>query len=68
MKAKVTSNNTLNENGNDRLHKVLINNMNVFDNKLRKCNSYIHTFQVTDQTPFNRKCRIIPLSLVHKRL
>ena len=38
----------------------------MFDNRLGKCNSYTHIFEVTDKTPFNHKCRTIPSSLIDK--
>jgi len=66
MKNKVMSNQTLNKDEKDRLYKILMKNKKVFSNKLGKCNSYIHKFQVTDVTPFNHKCRPIPSSLIDK--
>ena len=66
MKAKVISNHMLNEQENERLYQVLIKNKKVFDNRLGKCNSYTHMFEVTDKTPFNHKCRTIPSSLIDK--
>jgi hypothetical protein len=45
---------------------MLIKNKEVFDNRLGKCTSYTHRFEVTVKTPFNHKCRTIPSSLINK--
>jgi hypothetical protein len=66
MIAKVNENHMLNCQEKQRLYQVLIKNKKVFDNRLGKCNSYTHKFEVTDKTPFNHKCRTIPSSLINK--
>ena len=41
-------------------------NKRVFSDKLGRCNSYTHKFEVMEKSPFNHKCRTIPTALVEK--
>ena len=50
----------------EALKRVILANGDVFTNHIGKCNSYIHSFTVTDLTPFNHKSRPIPSSLMSK--
>ena len=56
----------LNRGQKEKLIAILLDNAPVFSEKLGKCNSYIHSFEVTDITPFNHKCRTIPSALAEK--
>ena len=50
----------------DQLKDILLKNKDVFSHSIGKCNSYIHTFEVTDKSAFNHKCRPIPTMLNEK--
>ena len=46
------------------LERVILENGDVFTHHIGKCNSYTHSFSVTDLSPFNHKSRPIPSSLM----
>ena len=56
----------LNESQRAALEYVITQNGEVFTKRLGKCNSYVHSFEVTDGTPFNHKSRPIPSALMTK--
>ena len=66
MRQKIAENENLNPEAKNKLLGVVMKNRKVFSDKLGKCKSYIHKFEVTDTSPFNHKCRTIPTALVEK--
>ena len=64
MRTKIGENENLNTEGKNKLLGVIMRNRKVFSDKLGKCNSYVHKFEVTDKSPFNHKCRMIPTALI----
>ena len=50
----------------DTLYNILIENKELFADKLGKCTSYTHSFKVKDFTPFTHKSRPIPAQLGEK--
>ena len=63
---KVTAVDTLAPDQKSALLEVLHKNRAIFSHRLGKCTSYLHSFEVVDQTPFNHKSRTIPSMLVEK--
>ena len=56
----------INESQREALERVIVDNGDVFTSHIGKCNSYVHSFRVTDLTPFNHKSRPIPSSLMSR--
>ena len=50
----------------EALERVIIANGEIFMNHIGKCNSYVHSFEVNDLSPYNHKSRPIPSSLMAK--
>ena len=66
MKDKISENPLLSKEQKAKLFGVLKKNRRVFSNKLGKCTTYVHWFDVTDKSPFKHKCRSIPTALIDK--
>ena len=54
----------LSESQTAALEHVITKNGEVFTKRIGRCNSYVHSFEVTDLTPFNHKSRPIPSALM----
>ena len=66
MRQKVNESENLRQEQKNKLFGIMTKNRRVFSEKLGRCNSYIHRFEVTDRSPFNHKCRTIPTALIDK--
>ena len=66
MRKKIGENENLSQEEKNKLFGIVMKNKRVFSDKLGKCKSYIHKFEVTDISQFNHKCRTIPTALIEK--
>ena len=66
MRRKINESENLGQEEKNKLFGVVMKNRKVFSDKLGRCTSYVHKFEVTDRSPFNHKCRTIPTALIDK--
>ena len=56
----------INESQKIALERYIMSNGGIFTKRIGRCNSYVHSFEVTDLSSFNHKSRPIPSALMSK--